>query len=417
LNAYRKHLSAELHKLRAHHDSLVLLLRSVRNDHNAEFNDPAVSAAIAAYAQYFDEHPYIEEAALEYAEEDAAARKERQLAMDADSDSQDSVSFDVCRPAISIYENERETLIGEIDMLRQVLDDLRAGYNKNYHDLAVKAAVVGLAEYEAASEKDLAEVREAAEAIVLDELVQQVREGLEKYSALEAESQEGGNAASDCTAGQDGEGDGSSCIAASGGAAQVKDIEGRLSDARSAYWDLQSEVSTLKNAVSNLRELLEKDLGPGDMYLPVDKECYSLDTGEYTYEVCLLDRATQISNKDGSRQSLGSFAEFGKLSDTAVDYSVHKYLQGTKCWNGPHRSLVASFECADEIQVLGVSEPEKCEYHAKMTGPFACDMQLDEQSAMADGASEQSTDDLPEMTDVAGKPESGKGAAAVHDEL
>ncbi|KAJ2705000.1 hypothetical protein FB645_002786 [Coemansia sp. IMI 203386] len=400
LNTYRKHLSAELHKLRAHHDALVLLLRSVRNDHNSEFNDPAVSTAIAAYTEYYDAHPYIEDAALEYAEEDDNARRERQLAMDNDGDSQDSVSFEVCSPAISIYENERETLIGDIERLWQALDDLRTGYNKNYHDLAVKAAVVGLDEYEAVREKDLAEIQEAANAIGLEELVQQVQEGVDKHMGLENESQAEGNSNVDECAAQDG-----GCLS---GAAHVKELEDKLSDARSAYWDLQSERSTLKNTVSNLRELLNKDLGPDSVYMPVDKECYSLDAGEYTYEVCLLDRATQISNKDGSRQSLGSFTEFGKLSDGAlVDYSVHKYLQGTKCWNGPNRSLVASFECADEIKVLGVSEPEKCEYHAKMTGPFAC---VVSEETVSSEQNAENIDDVPAMTDVAEEEK-------IHDEL
>ncbi|KAJ1643744.1 hypothetical protein LPJ64_004523 [Coemansia asiatica] len=406
LNIYRKHLSTELHKLRAHHDSLVLLLRSVRNEHNAEFNDPAVSAAISAYAEYLDLHPYIEDAALEYAEEDANARQERQLAMDMDSDSQDSVSFDVCQPAISIYESERETLLGDIDMMRQILEGLRAGYNKNYHDLAVKAAVVGMDEFEAASEKDLGEIRHAAEAIGLEELVQQVQEGMAKYAELEDENNKSQSIDND-------ESYVDSAVDDSAG--QVKDIEERLAEARSSYWDLQSEKSTLKNTVSNLRELLQKDLGPDDVYLPVDKQCYSLDTGEYTYEVCLLDRATQISNKDGSRQSLGSFTEFGRLADGEVDYSVHRYLQGTKCWNGPNRSLVALFECADEIQVLGVSEPEKCEYHAKMAGPFACPIRSDPEAGIKDQDS-LAVGDVPAMADQE-QVDSKKHEEAAHDEL
>ncbi|KAJ1830227.1 hypothetical protein LPJ70_006965, partial [Coemansia sp. RSA 2708] len=143
----------------------------------------------------------------------------------------------------------------------------------------------------------------------------------------------------------------------------------RVADARSAFWDAQTAKSQLSNEVSNLRELLEeKDLGPHDMYLSLKNECYSLDSGEYTYEVCLLDRAAQIENRNGARQNLGSFTGFG---ENGV-HTVLQYRHGAKCWNGPERSMTVEFECAEEIKLLSVKEPEKCEYHAVMSGPFAC---------------------------------------------
>ncbi|KAJ2078570.1 hypothetical protein GGI09_007827, partial [Coemansia sp. S100] len=145
-----------------------------------------------------------------------------------------------------------------------------------------------------------------------------------------------------------------------------------LDDARSAYWTAHNAKTTLTSEVSDLKKLLhDTDLGPDDVYLSVKGECISLDTGEYTYEVCLLDRAAQISNKDNSRQDLGSFAGF-------VDGGAHKYENGAKCWNGPERSLRASFVCSDTVSILSITEPEKCEYIAKMTGPFACDSVADD---------------------------------------
>ncbi|KAJ1723946.1 hypothetical protein LPJ53_001755 [Coemansia erecta] len=403
LNAYRRHLSFSLHRLRAHSDTLVLLLRSVRNDHNAEFNDAAVAQAISAYAEFLEEHPYIEAAALEYANEEPAQRSERERASDTDAEAQDGASYEACSAAISIYENERSTVVADVDFFYGLLDALRVGYNKNYHDLAVKAAVVGLDEFDAVREQDLGDVQAAADALGLDGLVERVEEARAAFEALASEeaAQSQSEDSSTESAGQT-EGD------------TEQPLDEQVNEARTRFWDLQSEKNTLRNAVSTLDELLSKDLGPQDVYLPVNGQCYSLDAGEYTYEVCLLDRATQISNKDNSRQSLGSFSEFGAVAAAAAeggsdgqaaDYAVHRYLQGTKCWNGPHRSLTATFECADEISVLAVSEPEKCEYHAKMAGPFACPV-----DGLDGGA-----DDLPEMTPI----DAGHQSAdeAVHDEL
>ncbi|KAJ1844751.1 hypothetical protein LPJ73_005068 [Coemansia sp. RSA 2703] len=400
LNAYRRHLSFELHRLRAHSDTLVLLLRSVRNDHNAEFNDAAVAQAISEYSEFLEEHPYVEAAALEYANEEPAQRVERERASDNDSEAQDSASYAVCNAAISIYENERSTVVADIDFYYGLLDALRKGYNKNYHDLAVKAAVVGLDDFDALRERDLNDVQVAADALGLDGLVQRVEEARTAFEALASEE----------AAQLESQGSEAKTVGPSGDDESEHSLDDQVAEARTRFWDLQSEKNTLRNAVSTLEELLAKDLGPQDVYLPLNGQCYSLDAGEYTYEVCLLDRATQISNKDNSRQSLGSFTEFGKTADGQVDHGVHRYLQGTKCWNGPHRSLTATFECADEISVLAVSEPEKCEYHAKMAGPFACPAAgLSEDAESADVV-----DGLPEMTPI--EPDYAKDGA-VHDEL
>ncbi|KAJ2721159.1 hypothetical protein GGI07_004141 [Coemansia sp. Benny D115] len=407
LVTYRKHLAAELHYLRAHRDSLLLLLRSVKVSHNPEFNDQAVAKAIESYAAFVDEHPYIEAAALEYADEDADARALRESAMDRDNEAQDDVSYDACRSAIDVAESERQTAVEDVALLFAIIDDLRRGYNKNYHDLAVKAAVVGLGEHEATHEKDISDIEARAENVGIASVRQRVDDAKARLAEIVAESDS-----------ENSSGDPQPSAADAPQLDSDADLDQLVADARSAAWDLLSEKNSLKSKVTNLQELLEKDLGPQDVYLPVSDQCYSLDTGEYTYEVCLLDRASQISNKDGSRQSLGSFSAFGDLSATNKDYSVHRYLQGTKCWNGPHRSLTASFECADQITVLSVSEPEKCEYHAKMTGPFACpDVTLPPADKENENENEN-LNQLPPMSDVLEENnQQAGGNNRPHDEL
>ncbi|KAJ2558099.1 hypothetical protein EV175_000962 [Coemansia sp. RSA 1933] len=353
LVTYRKALELELHKKRAHRDALILLLRSVREKHNPEYNDAAVKAALGEYSAFVDAYPYIEGAALEYADEGDKARSERQALMDRENEAQDDISVEACNEAIGIYENERETVSDDIDMLFALLDKLRTNYDRNYHDLAIKAADVGLGEFEQTRERDLAAISDHHSAIDIDAVRESVAEAKKKHEEFEAGASESDRSSS--------------------GDEKTDRVSAEdLAQARTAFWDLQSAKTKLSGTVSNLRELLEKDLGPADVFLPYNGECFSLDNGEYTYELCLLDRAAQVGNKDSVRQGLGMFDGYGKTSDGAVDYSIMKFTGGTKCWNGPQRSVTAVFECAEEIKVVSVSEPEKCEYLAKMTGPFAC---------------------------------------------
>ncbi|KAJ1987970.1 hypothetical protein GGI25_005511 [Coemansia spiralis] len=383
---YRKLLGAELHQLRAHRDTLVLMLRSVRESHNKEYNDGAVIEALDAYAKFVDASPYIEQAAMEYADEDDRARRERQQQMDRDNEAQDDISVDACKTAIEIFENELETLNDDINMLFGILDKLRTGYDKNYHDLAVKAADVGLREFEEARKSDLAEIAEHQESNKIDTLRLRVQEAMAKHGELgtsnssEDHDENGGN---------------------------DSQLAEQLASARTEFWDLQSSLTRLNNEVSQLRELLERDLGPDDMYLAAKGACYSLDAGEYTYELCLLDRASQISKKDGSRQGLGSFDGFG---DDSLDYTVLRFAHGTKCWNGPERSITASFTCAEEIKVVSVSEPEKCEYSAKMTGPFACPLAVL-------GEDEAQKEHVGDRVPVVDGPHQHSDAERIHDEL
>lgn len=371
---YRKLLAFELHRMRAQRDSLVLLLRSVKQDHNPGFNDKAVLGAISEYNQFLEHYPYIEAAALEYADEGSKARAEREAIMDKDSADQDDGSLEACNEAIGIFENERETLGDDIELLHEALDKMRAGYNKNYHDLAVKAVVVGLDEY------DL--TRDADQKVIEKRANESDAAGL-KLKADEVKALLG--------SGQQQEEEEITTVK------DNKDTQ-ELADARTKYWDLQNEKNTLNNDVSNLRELLnDKDLGPQDVYMPVKDQCVSMEVaGEYNYEVCLLDRVTQISIKDGTRTNLGSFSGFGMLENGGSDYAMHKYTNGAKCWNGPERSLTATFECAEEIKVLGVTEPEKCEYHAKMTGPFACPLLAEPSSSSL--SSKKEKEEVPETT-------------------
>lgn len=64
------------------------------------------------------------------------------------------------------------------------------------------------------------------------------------------------------------------------------------------------------------------------------------------------------------------YSKFSKFEDG--NYKTHAHTQGTRCWNGPERSVKATIECGVNNEILEVSEPEKCEYHFRMLSPAVC---------------------------------------------
>lgn len=51
-----------------------------------------------------------------------------------------------------------------------------------------------------------------------------------------------------------------------------------------------------------------------------------------------------------------------------------RYIDGTPCWQGPHRQLTVLLECGGEEAgaLVEVSEPSICEYQFKFITPAAC---------------------------------------------
>lgn len=54
------------------------------------------------------------------------------------------------------------------------------------------------------------------------------------------------------------------------------------------------------------------------------------------------------------------------------DYNTQMYTGGTKCWNGPDRSVKLIMTCGTVNEIVSVNEPEKCEYVFKMQTPAVC---------------------------------------------
>lgn len=65
-------------------------------------------------------------------------------------------------------------------------------------------------------------------------------------------------------------------------------------------------------------------------------------------------------------------------TDTGVEvgspayYSKQTYTQGTRCWNGPSRSVSVKLSCGLENALLTIEELEKCKYQFTATSPALC---------------------------------------------
>ncbi|KAJ3103382.1 hypothetical protein HDU97_010220 [Phlyctochytrium planicorne] len=174
--------------------------------------------------------------------------------------------------------------------------------------------------------------------------------------------------------------------------------------AREQYDTFNKDLIAKKQELESLGKTAAMDLGPDGSFGMLEG-CLEYDTPEYIYEVCFFDKAEQKS-KNGGSVNLGSWASFtGKdltqFSGKNLKYTEAKFEGGVQCWNGPARSLTISFECGLENKILSFTEPNKCEYAARVTVPAVCEWE------------EEDKEDKEEVK----KDEGGKGHGHGHDEL
>lgn len=113
----------------------------------------------------------------------------------------------------------------------------------------------------------------------------------------------------------------------------------------------------------------DKKYGPSGILHALANECFSGEAGKYTYEACVLGRASQ---KDGNGSTnLGRYEGFYVSSKGAV---ILKFDNGTKCYNGPKRSVTVMLVCGDvHGKVVRAEEPETCRYEMVMETFVVCD--------------------------------------------
>ncbi|KAI9793226.1 MAG: hypothetical protein M1816_000647 [Peltula sp. TS41687] len=157
-----------------------------------------------------------------------------------------------------------------------------------------------------------------------------------------------------------------------------------VTDARSALNAAQSDLTTAQSKLTSEKQDLGKDYGPDDIFRVMKGKCVSANSGEYTYELCFMERTTQKPKKGGSDTNMGSFSRFDKVT---VDEQIPAdgrglgsgeritmvYDNGQHCWNGPSRSTTVVLACAENDEIWKVVEAEKCVYRMEVGTPAVCE--------------------------------------------
>ncbi len=154
--------------------------------------------------------------------------------------------------------------------------------------------------------------------------------------------------------------------------------------AREATEATEKELKHLNQDLTKQQDDLKKNYGPDEILRSVKDKCINLDSGEYTYELCWLDRTTQKSKKGHGNTNMGNYEgidwemadEEERLDGRSLGSGkrmVMRYENGQSCWNGPRRRTDVWLGCAETEELWRVSESEKCVYKMEVGTPAACE--------------------------------------------
>jgi protein kinase C substrate 80K-H len=132
------------------------------------------------------------------------------------------------------------------------------------------------------------------------------------------------------------------------------------------------------------QEDLGKDWGVDDVFRALKGQCVSTEAGEYTYEVCFMEKTTQKPKKGGGNTNMGNFVSLEKVfvdEDVAADGRglgsgeriAMKHDNGQHCWNGPNRSTTVILACSEQNELWKVMEEAKCVYRMEVGTPAVCE--------------------------------------------
>lgn len=171
-----------------------------------------------------------------------------------------------------------------------------------------------------------------------------------------------------------------------------------IQDARNRLEAAKKDLEGSRNSLKTHKEDLEKDFGPEDIFRALKGQCVSTDSGEYTYEVCFMEKTTQKPKKGGGHTNMGTFT---RLETVTVDDELPadgrglgsgeriamRHENGQHCWNGPNRSTTVILACAETNEVWKIVEEEKCVYRMEVGTPAVCE-------AAGNGATKPVRDEL-----------------------
>ena len=127
---------------------------------------------------------------------------------------------------------------------------------------------------------------------------------------------------------------------------------------------------------------------PHAAFAALSSRCYQTAQGEYTYEVCLFEHASQktagimhASQRKAGVISLGRHWTWGASasvvsgasSSAAGGQPVGVFSGGDNCWGVGDRSLTVRFACSAHDDALGhIAERSTCVYEVTLSTAAAC---------------------------------------------
>lgn len=141
--------------------------------------------------------------------------------------------------------------------------------------------------------------------------------------------------------------------------------------ARNAYQEVENKKRNVEHEISELKKYLEMSFGIDHEFSPLYDQCYEYTDREYTYKMCAFGKVTQRPKNGGRETNLGVWGKWNGSSGNI--YSVMRYEDGEKCWNGPARSATITLVCGLEDTLLSASEPNRCEYTMEFSTPAVCE--------------------------------------------
>ncbi|XP_045132531.1 glucosidase 2 subunit beta-like isoform X1 [Portunus trituberculatus] len=151
---------------------------------------------------------------------------------------------------------------------------------------------------------------------------------------------------------------------------ETQKIVDAANEAREHFDEADRRVRDLTRELRTLEETQGKDYGPEEEFRVLEGNCYDFTDREYIYRLCPFDKATQKPKSGHGETRLGQWGEWtGPEGDK---YSRMLYSNGQACWNGPTRSADVHISCGTENKLIGVSEPNRCEYVFLFSTPAVC---------------------------------------------
>lgn len=151
----------------------------------------------------------------------------------------------------------------------------------------------------------------------------------------------------------------------------TKELVAAADVARNAHRDADNRKMNVEREIGDLKKYLQISYGVEYEFSPLYGQCYEFTDLEYTYKMCSFGKVTQRSKNGGRETTLGNWGRWNGPSDNL--YSVMRYEDGEKCWNGPSRSATVSVVCGLEEKLFSASEPNRCEYAMEFSTPAVCE--------------------------------------------